>query len=58
VSALIADLGLPARLRDVGVKAEQLDEIAGLALHDHWLHTNPRPVEGAATVRALLDEAW
>jgi maleylacetate reductase len=58
VAALIADLGLPGRLRDVGVKAEQLDAIAEHAMHDRWVHTNPRKIEGPATVRVLLDAAW
>ena len=58
VAALIARLGLPGRLRDVGVKPEQLDAIAEGSMHDRWVHTNPRPIEGPATVRALLDAAW
>jgi maleylacetate reductase len=58
VAALIADLGLPGRLRDVGVKPEQLDAIAEHSMHDRWVHTNPRKIEGPATVRMLLDAAW
>jgi maleylacetate reductase len=58
VAALIAGLGLPARLRDVGVKPEQLDRIAELSMHDRWIHTNPRKIDGPAVVRELLDAAW
>jgi maleylacetate reductase len=58
VAKLIADLGLPGRLRDVGVKPEQLDEIAEHSMHDRWVHTNPRKIDGPATVRTLLDAAW
>ena len=58
VAALIAELGLPRTLRDVGVEAGLLDRIAGEAMHDRWIHTNPRKIEGAATVRRLLDAAW
>jgi maleylacetate reductase len=58
VAALIADLGLPGRLRDVGVKPEQLDAIAEHSMHDRWVHTNPRKIDGPATVRMLLDAAW
>jgi len=58
VAALIAALGLPRRLRDVGVKPEQLDVIAEHAMHDRWVHTNPRKIDGPATVRMLLDAAW
>ncbi|HEX3575675.1 MAG TPA: iron-containing alcohol dehydrogenase [Rhodopila sp.] len=58
VAALIAGLGLPGRLRDVGVKQDQLDEIAAGSMHDRWVHTNPRKIEGPQAVRALLDAAW
>ncbi len=58
VATLIADLGLPSRLRDVGVKEDQLDVIAEHAMHDRWVHTNPRKIDGPATVRTLLDAAW
>ena len=58
VAALIASLGLPATLRDVGVKTEQLDAIAHGSMHDRWVHTNPRKIDGAPAVRALLDAAW
>jgi maleylacetate reductase len=58
VAALIADLGLPGTLRAVGVRADQLDAISAGAMGDRWVHTNPRKIEGPATVRALLEAAW
>jgi maleylacetate reductase len=58
VANLIASLGMPSTLRDVGVKPEQLDEIAAGSMHDRWVHTNPRKIDGPAAVRALLDAAW
>jgi maleylacetate reductase len=58
VAALIAGLGLPVRLRDVSVKEEQLDRIAELSMHDRWIHTNPRKIDGPLVVRQLLDAAW
>jgi maleylacetate reductase len=58
VGELIAGLGLPTRLRDVGVKPEQLDLIAEGSMHDRWVHTNPRTIDGPAVVRTLLDAAW
>jgi maleylacetate reductase len=58
VAALIAGLGLPTRLRDVGVKPEQLDLIAANAMHDRWIHTNPRKIDGPAVIRQILDAAW
>jgi maleylacetate reductase len=58
VAALIAGLGLPTRLRDVGVKEDQLDLIAENSMDDRWIHTNPRKIDGPAVVRTLLDAAW
>ena len=58
VAALIGGLGLPGTLRDVGVKPEQLDSIAVGSVHDRWVHTNPRKIDGPPAVRALLDAAW
>ncbi len=58
VGALIAGLGLPTRLRDVDVREDQLDLIAENAMHDRWIHTNPRKIDGPAVVRTLLDAAW
>jgi maleylacetate reductase len=58
VGALIAGLGLPTRLRDVGVEEDQLDLIAANSMHDRWVHTNPRKIDGPAVVRTLLDAAW
>jgi maleylacetate reductase len=58
VAALIAGLGLPSRLRDVNVREDQLDLIAQNSMHDRWVHTNPRKIDGPATVRSLLDSAW
>jgi maleylacetate reductase len=58
VSALVADLGLPQTLRDVGLKEELLDVIAEHSMHDRLIHTNPRKIDGPTTVRLLLDAAW
>jgi maleylacetate reductase len=58
VAELVASLGLPGRLRDVDVKQAQFDRIAEESMHDRWVHTNPRPIAGPQTVRALLDAAW
>ena len=58
VAGLIADLDLPSRLRDVGVKEDQLDLIAELSMHDRWIHTNPKKIAGPAVIRQILDAAW
>src|SRR5260370_10105066 len=48
VAGLIAALGVPTRLRDVGGTPEQLDLIAENSMHDRWVHTNPRKIDGPA----------
>ena len=58
VAELIASLGLPGTLRGVGVKPEQLDAIARQSMHDRWIHTNPRKIDGPPVIRELLDAAW
>ena len=58
VGELVAALGLPGRLRDVGVREDQLDRIAEGSMHDRWVRTNPRGIEGPAAVRRLLEAAW
>jgi len=58
VAELVAALGLPGRLRDVGVNPEQLDRIAEESMHDRWVHTNPRRIDDPPAVRVLLDAAW
>jgi maleylacetate reductase len=58
VAELVASLGLPGRLRDVGVNQELLARIAEESMHDRWVHTNPRTIDGPHTVRTLLDAAW
>jgi maleylacetate reductase len=58
VAELVASLGLPGRLRDVGVISSQLDRIAEGSMHDRWVHTNPRKIDGPPAVRMLLDAAW
>lgn len=58
LSELIGALGLPRTLREVGVKPELLDRIAEESMHDRWIHSNPRKIEGPRVVRELLDAAW
>ena len=55
---LIAGLDQPTTLRSVGVKEEQLDVIARNAMHDRWIHTNPRSITESDQVREILNMAW
>ena len=58
LAELIAELGLPRTLREVKVDAGLLDRIAEESMHDRWIHTNPRKIDGPHVVRKLLDAAW
>jgi hypothetical protein len=31
---------------------------AELSMHDRWIHTNPRKIDGPPVVREPLDAAW
>jgi len=58
IKQLVDDLGLPTNLRAVGVKQHQLAEIAKRAAEHSVVQSNPRPVNSAADVTAILDLAW
>lgn len=58
VADLIARLGLPTRLRDAGVRQDQIPRIAKGAMGNLWLRTNPRPITKQSEVEALLEAAW
>ena len=51
------EIGLPARLRDLGVSREELEPLAEKALRDHCSPTNPRPLDLEAC-RTLYLAAW
>ena len=56
VQNFVAGLGLPTRLRDVGVDASRFQEVAEKSMHDRYIHTNPRPL-GVDDVMAILEQA-
>ena len=58
VESLRRSLGLPGRLRDVGVPEEGLELIASATLHDRALATNPRPVIDAGPIMTVLRNSW
>lgn len=58
VAGVIAQLGLPGSLPAVGVKREQLDEIASRASVQRVVRRNPRPIESATDVAEILQLAW
>lgn len=58
VEAIWGQLGIPRRLRDVGVPREALSDIAASVIDDWFLRGNPRPVRDAPELQQVLEEAW
>jgi alcohol dehydrogenase class IV len=58
VYELISQIGLPQRLRDVGVAEAGLPLLAQLALKSQAVQNNPKPVTDAAQTEAVLRAAW
>ena len=51
-------MGLPLKLRDLGVPRDGLKQLAIDALDDYSIHTNPKPVRAAEQVLEVLEQAW
>ena len=58
IQALVTSLDLPGRLRDSDVPRELLPRIAEESMHDMWIPTNPRPINGPEDILQLLEAAW
>jgi len=58
VRSLIAGLGLPTSLRDVGVSKSQLAEIADRAIRQPVVLRNPRELQSSEQILEILDLAW
>jgi maleylacetate reductase len=58
VYELIWGIGLPQRLRDVGVVEETVPQLARLALQSKAVQNNPKPITSAAQTEAVLRAAW
>jgi maleylacetate reductase len=57
VANLVATLGLPRRLSEVGVGKERFREIAEKSMHDRAVLNNPRPIKSPADVMEILELA-
>ena len=55
---LIGQMGLPQRLRDAGVKEDDLPRLARLGFQNRTIQNNPKPIIDAAQIERLLREAW
>ncbi|HJQ60899.1 MAG TPA: iron-containing alcohol dehydrogenase [Vineibacter sp.] len=54
---LIAALGLPRSLKEVGVGEDKFDLLAENTMHDRWTYTNPRKINGPADIKEMLQMA-
>ncbi len=58
IRSLVADLGLPGRLSQIGVSKDSLSLIAQRTMTDWSIKANPRPIADAEEILAILHEAW
>jgi maleylacetate reductase len=54
VHEFISGLGLPRTLTAVCVTPDRFESVAKAALLDHYLHTNPRPINGVEDIMEIL----
>jgi maleylacetate reductase len=55
---LVQGLGLPQRLRDVGVRREDFPALSAKVLHDFAIRANPRKVTTPEQIGEILELAW
>lgn len=58
LEALALGLGVPRRLRDIGVAQDSLERIAHKTMGERGLYFNPRPVQDAGEILGLLQQAF
>lgn len=58
LESLIQDLGMPTRLRDVGVNPEQFQAIAAGGMQNMMVRSNPRPITSPDDIISILKQAW
>jgi alcohol dehydrogenase class IV len=58
VEELIAKLGLPTRLSQLGIDHARLAVIATKGMANPWVHTNPRKIANESVLLELLEQAW
>ena len=58
VKRLQAELRVPTRLRDIGVARAALGDVAKKVMGERGLYFNPRQVQAAGEIEALLQSAW
>jgi alcohol dehydrogenase len=58
IESLATTLGVPKRLRDIGVAHDALPAIAHKTMGERGLYFNPRPVSDASEILDLLQQAY
>lgn len=58
IAETISSLGMPARLRDVGVTREHFAAIAQGSLLNAWVRANPEPIHQVDQVLEILEAAY
>ncbi len=58
IADLIGHMSLPQRLREVGVNKADLPHLAEVALQSRAVQSNPKPIQNAAQIEAVLDGMW
>lgn len=58
VAELVSALGMPTRLRDVGVTREHFEAIAQGSLLNTWVRANPEPLDHVDQIYQILEAAY
>jgi alcohol dehydrogenase class IV len=58
VADLIKSLGMPTRLRDVGVERKHFSAIASGSLLNPWVRANPRRIDSEEQILEILEQAY
>jgi alcohol dehydrogenase class IV len=58
VAQLVKELHLPHRLRDCGVTAEMLPDLAQECMSESWIYSNCKPIKSWKDVLGLLEAAY
>jgi len=58
IERFVSSLGIPIKLREVGVPEDGLEECAQIAMLDPCILTNPKPVSDPSEVLKILKSAW
>ena len=58
IQAIFDALGVPKRLRDIGVTRESLPHLAAISMEDWFVRDNPRRVRDAGELEQVLEKAW